>query len=192
MWSMLQRVPSEYFESQLQAPWCRTQVFGLLLFMLQEIREKIWRLRSYEVEEQKTARGQWLRLCIGMTLIVKCGNYDFIFVQHDNYSKKIVMMNSYFQTSPEEPRPVQHFMKWLQEVVVPFLTNNIRPRVEMIISEEEEKMFKASTRCYCCLKRFRDMSGDDNKVRDHCHVLGLCNVLFTELIIYSTIHFRNL
>lgn len=160
--------------------------------MLQEIREKIWRLHSYEVEEQKTARGQWLRLCIGMTLIVKCDNYDFIFVQHDNYSKKIVMMKSYFQTSAEELRPVQHFMKWLQEVVVPFLTNNIKPQAEMIISDEEEKMFRASNRCYCCLKRFRDMSGDDNKVRDHCHVLGLCNVLFTELIIYSTIHFRNL
>jgi len=36
-------------------------------------------LHSYEDEEQKTARSQWLRLCIGMTLFVKCDNYDFIF-----------------------------------------------------------------------------------------------------------------
>ena len=50
----------------------------------------------------------------------------YAFVIHDNYSREIVMSRSYFQTSEEGVTPVRHFMEFLQEEVVPFLTDKIR------------------------------------------------------------------
>ena len=37
----------------------------------------------------------------------------------------------------------------------------------MIISEEEEQQFQSSNTCWICEKR---IDGDDEKVRDHCHI----------------------
>ena len=37
----------------------------------------------------------------------------------------------------------------------------------LIISEEEEKQFQSSNTCWICEKR---IDGDDEKVRDHCHI----------------------
>ena len=105
----------------------------------------------------------------------------YAFVIHDNYSREIVMSRSYFQTSEEGMTPVRHFMECLQEEVVPFLTDKISPQAKMIFSKTDDQSFKAATKCYCCHKRFRDMSGQDNKVRDHCHVLGMSNLLLYDI-----------
>ena len=37
----------------------------------------------------------------------------------------------------------------------------------LIISEEEEQQFQSSNTCWICEKR---IDGDDEKVRDHCHI----------------------
>ncbi len=53
------------------------------------------------------------------------------------------------------------------------IVDKIIPKKPMRITEQEEQSFKSATSCYTCGKKFRDIPGPDNKVRDHCHVLGM-------------------
>lgn len=96
---------------------------------------------------------------------LEASGYGFQLI--DNYSKEIVFETSYFQTSPDEETPVKHFLNLLRDEMVPYLTDRIVPNVPMKITETEQEMFEAAQSCYCCHKKFRDMPGQDNKVRDH-------------------------
>ena len=102
---------------------------------------------------------------------LEASGYSFILL--DNYTEQIVYEKAYFQTSGKHDDPVKHFMNLLREEMVPFLTDKIIPKKPMRITEEEERSFKSKTSCYTCGKKFRDIPGPDNKVRDHCHVLGM-------------------
>lgn len=122
---------------------------------------------------------------------LEASGYSFILV--DNYSRQIVFEQSYFQCSPDDDNPVKHFMSLLREEMVPFLSDKIRPNVPMKITDQEEKLFKAASSCYCCHKPFRDMQGTDNKVRDHCHVLGnfrgaCCKICNRKLTLQQTVN----
>lgn len=95
----------------------------------------------------------------------------YSFKLFDNYNKQIVFEKSYFQSSCSDDRPVQHFMKLLRDEMVPYLSDKIIPCVPMRITKTEEDSFKAATACYSCRKNFKDIPGQE-KLRDHCHVLG--------------------
>ena len=66
----------------------------------------------------------------------------------------------------------------------------------LIISEEEEHLFQQSHSCWICLKL---IDNDEEKVRDHCHVIGKfrgaahrdCNINF-QLTKKVPVIFRNL
>ena len=98
---------------------------------------------------------------IHSTNLRKLDPSGYSFVLMDNYKKKLVQERSYFQKSPEDPTPVKHFMNLLQEETVPFLTSRIIPNVPMKITEQEEKLFKQATSCYCCNKKFQDIPGNE-------------------------------
>ena len=77
--------------------------------------------------------------------------YSFLLV--DNYKRELVNEQSYFQESAEDPKPVRHFMEFLREEMVPFLTDKIVPNTAMQITQLEEQLFKQASSCYCCHRK---------------------------------------
>ena len=65
---------------------------------------------------------------------------------------------------------VNKFMhEMLKEVDYGKATMRTHLRKPLVLSDDEEEMFKASTSCYICREQYKEK---DVRVRDHCHVTG--------------------
>ena len=83
-------------------------------------------------------------------------------------------LRTYTRERPEDKDAMDVSIQWLEEDVKEIA--NI-PDVEMIFTEEDEKQFNNTTKCWICKGEFDDTADEkgykkNEKVRDHCHYTG--------------------
>ena len=83
-------------------------------------------------------------------------------------------LRTYTRERPEDKDAMDVFIQWLEEDVKEIA--NI-PDVGMIFTEEDEKQFNNTTKCWICKGEFDDTADEkgykkNEKVRDHCHYTG--------------------
>ena len=73
----------------------------------------------------------------------------------------------------EEDDVAQIFIDWLEKDVQYIYDNVLKPKKEMIFTEEDEKRYNTCMTCHICGKGgFNEGDKNKMKVRDHCHLTG--------------------
>ena len=70
----------------------------------------------------------------------------------DNYKDEIAYEAEYFQDSPDEMDPIEHFMKQLNEHIIPEIIapSMMEPKKPLNLTPNEEIEFEKSRHCYAC------------------------------------------
>lgn len=152
---------SSHFRNMLLNNTCVCQEDGKMMGNCQRCFEKVE--EDFGVcEHQKTRR------------IKKMAASGYSFVLMDNYTKKIVYEDCYYQQRSEDINPIQHFLNTLSGQIIPDIVfPALRPDAPMELLPSQEQEFQSAMQCYTCMRFFaelKDPVGD--KMRDHCHVTG--------------------
>ena len=88
----------------------------------------------------------------------------YIICDDDSICEPII--RGYTKTKPDDPDPMDMFIKYLQEDLIAIAKI---PKAKPILTEEDEKHFNKAKECRMCNEAFKD---EDNKIRDHCYYTG--------------------